>query len=187
MSLDNLHKLFVEELKDLYSAENQLIKALPKMAKGATNEELKNAFTEHLEKTRGHVDRLVSIFDQLEVSPKGKKCAAMEGLIEEGSEMLDEKADADPSVLDAGLIGAAQRVEHYEIAAYGTVRTFARLLGYKEAEELLQKTLDEEAEADQTLTGLAEGVVNEEALRKDEESGESNGTKRTTRKKSAAR
>ena len=163
MPLDTLHALFVDELKDLYSAENQLLKALPRMAKGATHPDLKAAFTEHLEVTRGQVARLDTIFESLGASPKGKKCAAMEGLVEEGKELLAEE-DAEPSVLDAALIGAAQRVEHYEMAGYGTVRTFARLLGFKDAEKLLQATLDEEAEADEKLTALAEAVVNPDAL-----------------------
>lgn len=141
----------MDELKDLYSAENQLLKALPKMAKGATHPDLKAAFTEHLEVTHGQVARLEKIFKTLDASPKGKKCAAMEGLIEEGKELLDEKKDADPSVLDAALIGAAQRVEHYEMAGYGCVRTFAKLLGLTDIHKLLQETLDEEAEADETL------------------------------------
>jgi ferritin-like metal-binding protein YciE len=167
MSLDSLHDLYVDELRDLYSAENQLVKALPKMAKAATASELKDAFTEHLEVTKGQVERLETIFEELEVSPKGKKCVAMEGLIEEGKELMEE--DADPSVLDAGLIAAAQKVEHYEMAGYGSVRTFARLLGYTEAEKLLQDTLDEEAQADKDLTELAESIVNAEASDEEEE------------------
>jgi ferritin-like metal-binding protein YciE len=180
MSLDTLHGLFVNELKDLYNAENQLLKALPLMAKGATNPELKAAFTEHLEVTRGHVDRLQTIFDQLEASPKGKKCAAMEGLIKEGSELLDEKDDAEASVLDAALIGAGQRVEHYEMAGYGTARTFAKLLGLRDAEKLLQQTLEEEADADKALSSLAAKVVNPDALHAGEPK------KKPTRKKVAA-
>jgi ferritin-like metal-binding protein YciE len=164
MSLDTLHGLFVDELKDLYSAENQLLKALPRMAKGATHPSLKAAFTEHLEVTRGQVARLETIFEKLGGSPKGKKCVAMEGLIEEGKELLEQKKEAEPSVLDAALIGAAQRVEHYEMAGYGCVRTFARLLGYADAQKLLQETLDEEAEADEKLSALAEEVVNPDAL-----------------------
>jgi ferritin-like metal-binding protein YciE len=164
MSLDTLHGLFVDELKDLYSAENQLLKALPRMAKGATHPDLKAAFTEHLEVTRGQVVRLEKIFQGLDSSPKGKKCKAMEGLIEEGKELLEQKKDAEPSVLDAALIGAAQRVEHYEMAGYGCVRTFAKLLGNAVAQKLLQETLDEEAEADERLTSLAEAVVNPDAL-----------------------
>ena len=161
MKLDSLQKLYVEELRDLYSAENQLVKALPKMAKGASSPELKQAFEDHLEQTREHVERLEEIFEKLDERPTGKTCKGMKGLIEEGSEMLEE--DGDESVIDAGLIGAAQRVEHYEIAAYGTVRTFANMLGEDEAAALLQETLDEEGEADKLLTELAESVVNVEA------------------------
>jgi len=161
MSLDSLHDLYVDELKDLYNAENQLLKALPKMAKAASHPDLKAAFTEHLEVTRGQIERLDTIFKELGEKATGKKCKAMEGLIEEAKELLEE--DAAPSVLDAALIASAQRVEHYEMAGYGCVRTFARLLGYTEAEELLQETLNEEGEADQKLTDLAESVINLEA------------------------
>ncbi|MBV9618569.1 MAG: ferritin-like domain-containing protein [Verrucomicrobia bacterium] len=162
MKLDSLKKLYVEELRDLYSAETQLVKALPKMAKGASSAELKQAFESHLEQTKEHVERLNEIFDRLDEKPTGKTCKAMKGLIEEGSEMLEEEGEE--SVIDAGLIGAAQRVEHYEIAAYGTVQTFADLLGEDDAAHLLQQTLDEEGETDKKLSELAEGIVNEEAL-----------------------
>jgi len=161
MKLKTLDDLLVDMLKDLYSAETQLVKALPKMAKAAHSGELKKAFTAHLEETRGQVARLDTIFEQLEASPRGKKCKAMEGLIEEGKELIDE--DADPSVKDAGLIGAAQKVEHYEIAGYGTARTIAELLGHDEIAKLLQETLDEEGMADKKLTDLAESVINIEA------------------------
>jgi ferritin-like metal-binding protein YciE len=167
MALDSLHDLYVNELKDLYNAENQLLKALPRMAKAASSPELKAAFTEHLDVTRTQVERLDEIFAELGVSPKGKKCKAMEGLVEEGKDVMQE--DGDPSVIDAALIGAAQRVEHYEMAGYGCVRTFARLLGYDRAAELLQETLDEEGEADKKLTELAETVINVEAEEADEE------------------
>src|SRR3982075_3124212 len=167
MKLDSLKKLYLEELRDLYSAETQLVKALPKMVKGASSAELKEAFESHLEQTKEHVERLNQIFDRLDEKPIGKTCKAMKGLIEEGSEMLEEEGDE--SVIDAGLIGAAQRVEHYEIASYGTVRTFANLLGEDDAAELLQQTLDEEGETDKELSELAEGIVNEEALTQDEE------------------
>lgn len=167
MALDSLHDLYVEELRDLYNAENQLIKALPRMAKAATAPELKAAFTEHLAVTQGQVERLDRIFAQLGEKATGKKCKAMEGLIAEGKEVMEE--DGEPAVIDAALIGAAQRVEHYEMAGYGTVRTFARVLGYTAAEKLLQKTLDEEGEADQTLTALAESVINPEAEEAEEE------------------
>lgn len=167
MKLDTLRKLYVEELRDVYSAENQLVKALPKMARGASSDELKRAFEDHLEQTKGHVERLEEIFNALGQKPNGKTCKAMKGLIEEGSEILEE--DGEESVIDAALIGAAQRVEHYEIAAYGTLRTFARLLHEDEAVDLLQETLDEEGETDKALTELAEEIVNEQALMGDEE------------------
>ena len=162
MKMKTLEDLYVNELKDLYNAENQLLKALPKMAKAANAPELKEAFESHLEETRGQVERLEQIFKELDVSPKGKKCKAMEGLVEEGSEMIKE--DAEPPVKDAGLIAAAQRVEHYEIAGYGAARTFATLLGYDKAAKLLQETLDEEAGADEKLTELANSVINIEAV-----------------------
>jgi ferritin-like metal-binding protein YciE len=161
MAIKSLHDLYVNELKDLYNAESQLLKALPKMAKASSSEDLKAAFEEHLAVTQEQVKRLETIFGELDESPKGKKCKAMEGLIAEGSEVIEE--DADDSVRDAALIAAAQRVEHYEMAGYGCVRTFARLLGYSEAEKLLQQTLDEEGEADKKLTDLAETTINVEA------------------------
>jgi ferritin-like metal-binding protein YciE len=162
MSLDTLEKLYISELRDLYSAENQLLKALPKMAIGASSPDLKDAFQKHLEQTKGHVERLEELFEQLDESPKGKTCQAMKGLIEEGSEILKEEGEE--SVLDAGMIVAAQKVEHYEIASYGSVRTFANLLGQDEAARLLQSTLDEESETNEILNRLAETVVNPEAL-----------------------
>ena len=162
MKLNTLEQLYVSELRDLYSAENQLLKALPKMAKGASSPELEDAFEKHLEQTKGHVERLEQIFNQLNASPKGKTCHGMKGLIEEGSEILGE--DGEDSVLDAGIIVAAQKVEHYEIASYGSVRTFAELLGKDDAAELLQSTLDEESEANEVLNRLAEGIVNPEAF-----------------------
>jgi len=162
MKLDSLKKLYIEELRDLYSAENQILKALPKLAKAASEKELQTAFNQHREQTKTHVKRLETIFEKLGEAPKGKTCKAMEGLVEEGEELLGEKAE--PEVLDAGLIAAAQRVEHYEIAGYGTVRTYARMLKETEAERLLQQTLDEEGETDKKLTQLAESLVNREAL-----------------------
>lgn len=156
MKLESLRELFVEELKDLYSAENQIIKALPKMIKASSSEDLKTGFAKHLEQTKEHVSRLEKIFAELEESPKGKKCHGMEGLLEEGKELMEE--DAEPEVLDAGLIAAAQHVEHYEIAGYGCVRTYAELLGKKGMAQLLQKTLDEEKQTDEKLTVLAEGI-----------------------------
>ena len=162
MKLDTLEKLYVDELRDIYNAENQLLKALPKMAKGASSPDLKNAFETHLRQTESHVERLEQIFADLDESPKGKTCRAMKGLIEEGSEILKE--DGEESVLDAGIIVAAQKVEHYEMAAYGSARTFARLLGQEKAAELLQSTLDEESETNESLSQLAESMVNPEAL-----------------------
>jgi len=162
MKLDSLKKLYIEELRDLYNAENQLLKALPKMAKAASSEQLQAAFNLHLEETKGHVKRLETIFEKLDESPKGKTCKAMEGLVEEGSEMIKEKAE--PEVRDAGLIAAAQRVEHYEIAGYGTVRTYAKMLDETAAAKLLQETLDEEGATDKKLTDLAETLINREAL-----------------------
>jgi ferritin-like metal-binding protein YciE len=161
MKLDSLQDLLVDELKDLYSAETQLVKALPKMAKAASSRDLRAAFEEHLKVTRAQVNRLEKVFKQVNASPKGKKCKAMEGLIEEGKEVMAEEGS--PPVLDAALIGAAQRVEHYEMAGYGCVRTYAQQLGYTQAARLLQQTLDEEAEADKKLTALAESVINVEA------------------------
>jgi ferritin-like metal-binding protein YciE len=166
MKLDTLQKLYTEELRDLYNAENQLLKALPKMAKAASSEELKDAFEKHLEQTKGHVERLEQVFKELDERPKGKTCRAMKGLIQEGSEILEQ--DGDESVRDAGIIVAAQKVEHYEIAGYGSARTFAHLLGQNKAAELLQATLDEESETNELLTRLAESIINPEAVRESE-------------------
>ncbi len=152
-----LKELYIDELRDIYSAENQLTKALPKMAKAATSEELRAGFEEHLEQTQGHVNRLEQIFEELGEKPTGKKCKGMEGLVEEGKEMIEED-ELEGDVLDAGLISAAQRVEHYEIAAYGCVRTYANLLGENDAADLLEQTLKEEKETDQKLTKLAEKI-----------------------------
>jgi len=162
----SLHDLFLEDLRDLYSAETQLLKALPRMAKAADARELRLAFEEHLEVTRGQVGRLERLFVGFGEKAKGKKCKAMEGLVEEGKEILEE--DGDPAVLDAALIGAAQRVEHYEMAGYEAARTYARLLGYDDAAALLQATLDEEGEADKKLTELAESAINVEAEEEEE-------------------
>lgn len=161
MSLDSLEKLFIEELKDVYNAEKQILKALPKMAKTAESPELEQAFTKHLRETEGQVQRLERIFKELGQTPRGKKCKGMAGLLEEGKEVLEE--DGEPPVIDAALIAAAQRVEHYEIAAYGCLRTYAQLLGYSQAEQLLRQTLKEEEAADQKLTELGEGGINEAA------------------------
>jgi ferritin-like metal-binding protein YciE len=156
MKMQFLRDLYIEQLQDLYNAENQLIKALPKMAKGATSEGLRDAIREHLEVTRSQASRLEEIFSKLEENPKGKKCKGMEGLVEEGAEVLEE--DMEDEVRDAALIAAAQRVEHYEIAGYGTVRTYATLLGDDEAAQVLQEILDEEKQADTKLTSLAEEI-----------------------------
>ncbi len=162
MEINSLRELYVEQLKDLYSAEMQLTKALPRMAKKADAQELKAAFEEHLQQTRGQIDRLEQIFQMLERSPRGKKCVGMEGLIAEGKEAMSE--DMDPDVLDAALIAAAQKVEHYEISAYGTARAYARLLEDDRAAQLLSATLVEEAQADAKLTQLAASGINVEAL-----------------------
>jgi ferritin-like metal-binding protein YciE len=167
MKVKNLEELYVEQLKDLHSAEKQLVQALPKMAKAASMPELQQGFQDHLAQTRGHVDRLEQIFARLGASAGRKKCKAMEGLIEEGQEAIELEGDTD--VKDAALIAAAQRVEHYEIAGYGTVRTFANHLGFDQDRNLLQQTLDEEGETDKKLTSLAEGGfftggINEQAM-----------------------
>ena len=161
MELDTLKDLYINEIKDLYSAEKQLVKALPKLAKAAKDPQLQQAFRTHLKETAEHAARLEQICKDLGVSPRGKKCVGMEGLIEEGSELIKEEPDAD--VLDAGLISKAQHVEHYEIAGYGTVRTYARQLGFENHAELLQQTLDEEGRTDHLLTELAESGINVEA------------------------
>jgi ferritin-like metal-binding protein YciE len=161
MHMETLQDLFVDQLRDLYNAENQLVKALPKLAKSADSDQLRSAFENHLEETKGHVERIEAIFEKLGAKPGGKTCKAMKGLVEEGAEMMDE--DAEPPVMDAGLIAAAQRVEHYEIAGYGCVRNFAKLLGDEHAAKLLQETLDEEMAADKKLTKLADGGINARA------------------------
>jgi len=161
VELDSLRELYVDELKDLYSAENQILKALPRMIKASSNRELQRAFTQHEKVTRRQVQRLERIFKDLDESPRGKKCVGMEGLIQEGKELMAEKPD--PEVLDAGLISKAQHIEHYEIAGYGTVRTWAQQLGLDKHVELLQATLDEEGDADKTLTQLAESTINVQA------------------------
>lgn len=162
MKLQNLRDLYVDVLKDLYNAENQIVKALPKMSRAANSPELKAAFEDHLHQTQKHVERLEQVFEKLGVAPKGKRCRGMEGVIEEGQELLEQ--DGDLSVIDAGLIAAAQKVEHYEIASYGCARTYADMLGDTKAAQLLQQTLDEEGATDQKLTQLAERIVNPEAV-----------------------
>jgi ferritin-like metal-binding protein YciE len=161
-----LKELYIDELRDIYNAESQLVKALPKMAKASTSDELRSGFESHLEQTRGHVRRLEEIFDALNEKPTGKKCAGMQGLVKEGEEIMDE--DFEGQVMDTALISAAQRVEHYEIAAYGCVRSWAELLGESEAASLLEKTLEEEKATDQKLTELSE-KINVEAKGQDEE------------------
>lgn len=161
MKLNSLRDVFVDLVRDLYNAESQLLRALPKMAKAASSEELRAAFTEHLEETRGQVERLDRVCDSLGIKAKGKTCQAMKGLVEEGAEVIEEGGD--PSAVDAALIAAAQKVEHYEIAGYGTARTFARLLGEEAAARLLEATLEEESAADEKLTQVAESGINQEA------------------------
>jgi len=162
MQIDSMHKLYVDLLKDLYNAETQLLEALPKMAKGAHSAELRQGFEAHLSQTRGQAKRLEQIFSGLEFSPNGKKCVGMEGLIKEGEEILQE--DMQPSLKDAALIVAAQKVEHYEMAGYGTARTFAEILGETDAIRLLQETLDEEKQTDDKLTQLAQSHINRQAI-----------------------
>lgn len=183
--MNSLRDLYVEELKDLYSAENQILKALPRMIKAASDRGLQRAFSEHERQTQRQVRRLERIFRQLGETPKGKKCKGMEGLLLEGQELIKEKPE--PEVLDAGLISAAQRVEHYEIAAYGTVRTYAQQLGEEEHASLLQETLNEEGETDKKLTALAESSINIEAEEADDDEEGMNGrggssTRRATRR-----
>jgi ferritin-like metal-binding protein YciE len=164
---NNLQELLIEELRDIYHAEGQLLKALPKMAKAAQSERLKEAFERHLEETEQHVERLERAFESLGEPVKGKKCQAMEGLIAEGKEVIDEHSES--PMLDAALICAAQKVEHYEIASYGTICTWADLLGLDEVSELLKETLDEEKTTDETLTEIAESEINAEAVTEQEE------------------
>ena len=179
MANEGLRDLYIDELKDLYNAENQLVKALPKMAKAASSDELKQGFEEHLEQTRGHVLRLEKIFKSLDETPKGKKCAGMEGLVKEGSEVTEE--DFEGALMDAALIGAAQRVEHYEIAAYGTVSEFAKILGESEHVSLLEETLQEEKQTDEKLTELAK-EINPRANAGSEESEDTKATPKRSRR-----
>jgi ferritin-like metal-binding protein YciE len=161
MKMESLKDLYLEQLRDLFDAETQLVEALPKMASAANNPNLKNAFNQHLRQTREQITRLDRIFSALGERPEGQTCQGMKGLLKEGEEMI--KAKGDPDVIDAGLIAAAQRVEHYEIAGYGTVRTYAEMLGAEEAVRMLEKSLQEEEETDDKLTELAESQVNVEA------------------------
>ncbi len=167
MPRESLQTLYEHELTDLYSAEQQILEALPKMIAAASHPELKRALTEHQAITEKQVDRLNQIWSELGKRPENEKCKGMEGLLKEGDKQLEERKDSD--VLDAAIIGAAQRVEHYEIAGYGTMRTYARLLGFNDQADLLQQTLDEEGETDKLLTQLAESSINLEAVSQDEE------------------
>jgi len=176
MKIDSLKTLLEEELKDIYSAEKQLLKAMPKMAKKASSTELKAALQEHLQVTERQIARLEDVFESLGKPAKSKTCKAMQGLLEEAKEIMEE--DANEAVMDAGIIAAAQKVEHYEMASYGTVRTWARLVGAGEAARLLQETLDEEGDADKKLTALAESLINPDA---NSEESEDRGARRSTK------
>jgi ferritin-like metal-binding protein YciE len=165
MKLTSLDKLFHHELKDLYDAEHQIVKALPKLAEASCNPELASAFEEHLAQTQEHIGRLETIFEEIGESPSREPCAGMRGLLEEGNKILQE--DADPVVKDAAIISAAQRVEHYEMAVYGTLRTWARILGYEDSARLLEETLDEEEGTDSALTGIAQQINPEAAVASD--------------------
>jgi len=178
--INTLHDVYIDQLKDLYSAETQLIKALPKMAKAAHDATLKKGFEEHLEQTKVHAERLEEIFEELDEKPTGKKCKAMAGLVEEGSEAIGE--DASPEAKDAMLIAAAQRVEHYEMAGYGCVKTYARLLGYEDAAQLLEETLGEEVATDEKLTEAAESINVEAEHGKTEENDEAETSTASRRK-----
>ena len=170
MSAENLREALVEEIRDLYNAEKQLVKALPKMAKGAESDELREAFEQHLQETEGQVTRLERVFELLDEKPRGKHCAGMAGIVEEGSEKLQEEMEG--SVLDAQLIGAAQKVEHYEICAYGTAIAWAEALGLSDVVDVLNETLEEEKSADEKLTALAESGINQAATAGEEEGDE---------------
>ena len=161
MQDNSLQELYVQQLRDLYNAENQLVKALPKMAKAAQSAALKQGFEHHLEQTKGHVDRLERIFSAMDQSPKGRKCAGMQGLVEEGEEVIKEQSSS--YALDAGLIASAQRVEHYEIARYGTLKTWASELGLSQVVKLFDATLSEEKKTNEALTELAKSSVNQHA------------------------
>lgn len=181
----SLEDLLVDELKDLFDAENQLTRALPKMAKAATAPELKEAFEEHLEITKQQVERLMQVFEELGQPAKGKRCEAMKGLIGEGQELISQEME--PEILDAGLIGAAQKVEHYEMAGYGTVRTIADVLGHQQAARLLDETLKEESEAGKKLSLIAKRYVNARAMRAGEAAESENEEAGTSRRRSGAR
>jgi ferritin-like metal-binding protein YciE len=162
MALDTLQDFFLNELRDTYHAEKQLLKALPRMAKAAQSTALREAFTKHLGETKAQVERLEEVFQALGEAPRGRRCQGMEGIVEEGKEIMEE--DGDEAVLDAALIAAAQKVEHYEIAAYGCLVTYANLLGQRDVAKLLKQSLSEEENADKTLTALGEGGINEAAV-----------------------
>ncbi|HJR16497.1 MAG TPA: ferritin-like domain-containing protein [Gemmatimonadales bacterium] len=162
MSLDSLEKLFLDELRDMYNAEKQLTRALPRMAKAAESPDLQQAFTMHLKETEGQIQRLERVFKEVGQAVRGKKCKGMEGLIEEGKEKMEEEGE--PEVMDAALIASAQKIEHYEIASYGCLRTYAELLGHSGAVELLQQNLEEEEATDKKLTALGEGGINQSAV-----------------------
>lgn len=185
MKMQTLKDLYLDELKDTYDSEQQIVKALPKMAKEATNEELRAAIEQHLDQTQTQIERLEQIFEELGEKAKGSKCEATRGLIEEAKQMMEDAEDDD--VRDAAIIGSAQKVEHYEIAAYGTLRTYAELLGYDEQAELLQETLDEEKETDENLTELAVTCINmeanedEEGEEEEESEGSANRVKKSER------
>lgn len=189
MSLATLHDLMVHELKDLYSAERQLVQALPKMSKNATSDQLRTAIDNHLAETEEHVTRLEHVLESLGESPRGQKCDGMQGLIEEGKKLLKEEAD--PDVMDAGIIVSAQKVEHYEIASYGAVCEYARMMGHTEALQLLEQTLEEEKKADQTLNALAEGGINalaeRDARNGNGEPDDEESTSTSTRRRSTAK
>ena len=169
MEMEELRDLYVEQLRDLYNAENQLVKALPKMAKAASDEQLKTAFLDHLEQTKGHVERLKQAFEMLDEKPKAKPCKGMAGLVEEGQEVITEGKEMEDAPADLALIGAAQRVEHYEIAAYGTARAIAEQMERRDIVKLLTQTLAEEEKADQLLTKLAQPLLEEARLGSEEE------------------
>jgi ferritin-like metal-binding protein YciE len=181
--VSTLEELFLDEIQDLYDAEKQLTKALPKMAKAASSDELRQAFEDHLEQTKGHVDRLEQVFEALGEKAKGKKCEAMAGLVKEGDEIVSSTEET--PVRDAGLIAGAQKVEHYEIASYGSARTHAQLLGHDSIVDLLEQTLEEEKETDEKLTDLAQSTVNEDAASVRSGEGSSSGAKTGSRTRSA--
>lgn len=183
MKLTTLEKLFHHELKDLYDAEHQIVKALPKLAEAASNPELAAAFEEHLAQTQEHISRLETVFEEIGEPPARETCAGMKGLMEEGHKVLDE--DADPVVKDAAIIAAAQRVEHYEMAVYGTLRTWARILGYEDSARLLEETLDEEEGTDSALTGIARQINPEAAANPDSGEDRNGRTSKGTAKKGA--